>query len=458
MTGIPRSETCFRAFPESRLNMNPTRRDCLKLMLAGASRATLPGALSTTDAKQNGPPPSDHERRIAWWRQAKFGMFIHWGLYSILGRDAWAMGDEDIPLEEYQELAAQFRPAQNAPRIWARLARSAGMRYMVLTTKHHEGFCLFDTGLTDYCAPKCATGRDLVREFVDAARSEGLRVGFYYSLMDWHHPDWRTAKDDRAARDRFVAYTHGQLRELLSNYGKIDILWYDMPVPLDATGWHSEAMNRMVLELQPEIVINNRNLLAGDFSTPEQFTQAGKADWESCMTMNDSWGYNPTDHNWKSSQQLLQNLAECTRDGGNYLLNIGPMADGSIPAASIERLRTIGGWLQRNGEAIYATQRCSFPHGNIGVYTRKENTLFVVVYFWPGQRMTVGGVKFRVHTARLLASGLPVKFTQRGTQLIFTDLPVQSPEDPITVIAVECDREPVQEALSSRADQTASPF
>jgi len=435
--------------------MNPSRRDYFKLMLGGASSATLLGteSFAITDSKQNGPPPPDHERRMAWWRQAKFGMFIHWGLYSVLGRDAWAMGDEDIPLPEYERLALQFRPLPNAPRSWARLAREAGMRYMVLTTKHHEGFCLFDTKLTDYCAPRRAAGHDMVREFVDAARAEGLRVGFYYSLMDWHHPDWRKALEDSAARDRFVAYTHGQLGELMRNYGKIDILWYDMPIPLDADGWRSEEMNRLVLQLQPDIVINNRNLLGGDFSTPEQSTQAGMADWESCMTMNDSWGYIPNDQNWKSPQQLLQNLVECTRDGGNYLLNIGPMPDGRVPPASVERLQTIGGWLRRNGEAVYATQRCNFPHGNVGVYTRKGNTLFAHIYFWPGERMTVGGVKFKVRAARFLASGLPVKFTQRGTQLIFSGLPAHRPDSPITVIAAECDREPVQNALSSIVDR-----
>ena len=432
--------------------MNPSRRDYFKLMLGGASCATLLGsAPPIADSKQNGPAPPDHERRIAWWRQAKFGMFIHWGLYSILGRDAWAMGDEDIPLQEYEQLASQFRPLPNAPKLWARLARAAGMRYMVLTTKHHEGFCLFDTKFTDYCAPKHC-GRDLVREFVEAARGEGLRVGFYYSLMDWHHPDWPKAKADSAARARFVAYTHSQLRELMNNYGKVDILWYDMPVPLDVAGWRSDEMNRMVLQLQPDVVINNRNRLGGDFSTPEQSTQAGQADWESCMTMNDTWGFTYNDHNWKSAQQLLQNLIECARDGGNYLLNVGPMADGSVPAASIDRLQAIGGWLERNGEAVYATQRCSFPHGNIGVYTRKGNTLFAHIYFWPRERMTVGGVNFQVRSARFLGSGSPVRFIQKGTQLIFTDLPAQPPDTPLAVIAAECDREPVQQALSSRAD------
>ena len=434
--------------------MSASRRDCLKLLLAGAAAPAVGGfaPLAESHAKQSSSPPADHERRIQWWRQAKFGMFVHWGLYSILGRDAWAMGDEDIPLLEYEQLASQFQPLPDAPRAWARLAREAGMRYIVLTTKHHEGFCHFDSKLADYCAPKRGPGRDLVREFVAAARAENLRVGFYYSLMDWHHPDWRLAKVDPAARKRFVDYTHGQLRELMSNYGKVDILWYDMAVPLDAVGWRSEEMNRVVLELQPDIVINNRNLLAGDFITPEQSTQPGKGDWESCMTMNDSWGYNPADQNWKSPQQLVQNLVECARDGGNYLLNIGPRADGSIPEPNVERLKAIGHWLQKNGDAVYTTEKCSFPHGNIGSYTRRGNTLFINIYFWPGKTMAVGGVKFKVNSARFLASGRPVTFSQRGSQLIFSDLPSEAPDSPITVITAECDSEPVQHALSSLAD------
>ena len=425
----------------------------MKMLFAGAAGATLvaPVALSSSAQPLSSPPP-DHERRIQWWREAKFGMFIHWGLYSILGREAWAMGDEDIPLAEYEKLTPQFQPKPNAARDWVRLARDAGMRYMVMTAKHHEGYCLFDSKLTDYCATRRGPGRDLVREYVEAARAEGLRVGLYYSLMDWHHPDWLRAKDDGAARQRFVAYTHGQLRELMSNYGKVDILWYDMPVPLNAIGWRSQEMNDMVLRLQPDIVINNRNLLTGDFSTPEQSTQAAKDDWESCMTINDSWAYLAGDNNWKSPQHLIQNLVECARDGGNYLLDIGPMADGSIPAPSRERLSAIGKWLNRNGEAVYGTQRCLFPHGNIGVYTRKGKTLYIIIYFWPGNTMTVGGAQFKVKSARFLSSGDTVAFVQNGSQLVFSGLPAQAPDDPITVIAAECDSEPIQHALSSKSD------
>lgn len=437
--------------------MSSSRRDYLKKILAGAAASSLSPMLpvSAESPPNTAAPPPDHERRIQWWRDAKFGMFIHWGLYSILGREAWAMGDEDIPLADYEKLAEQFQPPPNVPRVWAKLARESGMRYMVMTTKHHEGFCLFDSNLTNYCAPKQGAGRDLVREYVAAARAEKLRVGFYYSLMDWHHPDWRLARNDASARKRFVDYTHGQLRELMTNYGKIDILWYDMPVPLDAEGWHSEEMNRMVLQLQPDIIINNRNWHAGDFSTPEQSTQATKGDWESCMTINDSWGYLRGDENWKAPQQMLQNLVECARDGGNYLLDIGPRADGSVPEPAVERLKAMGTWLKENGEAVYATQRCRFPHGNIGVFTRRGNTLYTINYYWPGDTLTVGGVKCKVKSARFLATGLPVTFAQKGSQLIFSGLPAQAPDHPLTVIAAECDAEPVQEALSSKADPVA---
>ncbi len=431
---------------------NTTRREHLKSMLAAALLPTT-GAHALASSPPPGPPP-EHDRRIQWWREAKYGMFVHWGLYSILSRDAWAMGDEDIPSDDYVKLAAQFHPQPNAAREWARLARANGMKYMVMTAKHHEGFCLFNSQLTDYCAPKQGPGRDLVQEYVAAAREQGLRVGLYYSLMDWHHPDWRLAKVDEAARKRFVAYTHGQIRELLTNYGKVDILWYDMAVPLDAHGWESEKMNQMVFELQPDIVVNNRNLLPGDYSTPEQSTQAAKGDWESCMTTNDSWGYVHGDNNWKSPHHLIQNLVECARDGGNYLLNIGPMADGSVPESTARILIEVGQWLTRNGQAIYTTDRCNFPHGDIAGFTRRGNTLFTHVYFWPGDTVTIGGFTTRVRSAKLLATNQEVRFTQRARQLIFTGLPVKAPDSPVTVIVAECESEPIQHALSSVVDIT----
>ena len=320
-----------------------TRRDCLEWMaaVAAASAAAVPATAAAGDA--------DREARMKWWHEARFGMFIHWGLYSQLGRHEWVMENEGIPVAEYEKLAASFHPKPNAARDWARLAKQAGQKYMVMTTKHHEGFCHFDSKLTNYCAPKQGPGRDLVKEFVEAARAEGLRVGFYYSLMDWHHPDGARCATDEQARRRFVDYIHGQIRELLTNYGKIDILWYDVNWPLDVKGWESEKMNEMVFQLQPQIIVNNRNGLAGDFATPEQTIRADARAWESCMTMNGSWGYHQADTDWKTPRTIVRNLAQCAHDAGNYLLNIGPRADGSVPEESVKILAATGKWLERNG-------------------------------------------------------------------------------------------------------------
>ncbi len=309
---------------------------------------------------------------MKWWHDARFGMFVHWGLYSVLGRHEWAMEEEGIPIPEYEQLARQFRPKPGAQREWARLARRSGQKYMVMTTKHHEGFCHFKTATTDYCAPKQGPGRDLVAEYVEAARAEGLRVGFYYSLMDWHHPDGARCATDEAARRRFVDYIHTHVRELMTNYGKIDILWYDVSWPLDARGWESEKMNRMVFELQPDIIVNNRNDLPGDFSTPEQEIPDGRQEhaWESCMTMNESWGYHRADDNWKSSKTVVRNLVTCARGGGNYLLNIGPKPDGSIPEESVRTLAPVGPWLERNGQAIYTADPCQVHPSLFANFTR----------------------------------------------------------------------------------------
>ena len=274
---------------------NPiSRRGVLHSLSAAAAASAIIASPAFAQPESTAPATStvaDRDRRMQWWHEARFGMFIHFGLYSVLGRHEWAMEEEGIPVAEYQQLAKQFNPQPHAARAWAKLAKQAGMKYMVMTSKHHEGFCNFDTKLTNYCAPKQAAGRDLVAEFYEAARSEGLRVGFYYSLMDWHHPDGARCATDEAARRRFVEYTHGLVRELCTNYGKLDILWYDVAWPLSAEGWESVKMNKMVRQLQPDILLNNRANIPEDFTTPEQRITASAEPWESCMTMNDSWGY-----------------------------------------------------------------------------------------------------------------------------------------------------------------------
>jgi len=444
-----------------------SRRDYFKLLGAGACVTASAISVGCGGKGPEAPAPeagatqesaevkADRARRMKWWHEAKFGMFVHWGLYSVLGRHEWAMELEGIPVAEYEQLAKQFVPKPNAARAWARLAKQTGMKYMVMTTKHHEGFCLFDTKYTSYCAPKQACGRDLVREYVDAVRAEGLRVGFYHSLMDWHHPDAARCATDETARQRYIEYLHGQIRELCTNYGKIDVLWYDVAWPLDAKGWESEKMNKMVFELQPDIIVNNRNLLPGDFSTPEQeiTPEEGGRAWETCMTMNDSWGYHRADDAWKTPKTIVRNLISCARDGGNYLLNIGPKPDGSIPEESVRTLSTVGKWMEKNGAAIYGTERCRASWHTYLNYTRKGNTLFVHVHFWPGATVAIGGFQTKVKSARLFASGQKVNFEQTDIQTKFTGLPEKAPDDPVTVLAVECEAEPVIDSLLVRKNR-----
>ena len=442
-----------------------SRRDYLKLLGAGAA-VTMSGQsvfaaaeVASQSAQQPKPPaesPSiiaDRERRMKWWHEAKFGMFIHWGLYSVLGRHEWVMEMEGIPAAEYQDLARRFNPKPNAARDWARLAKRAGQQYMVMTTKHHEGFCHFDTQTTNFCAPKQGPGRDLVREYVDAARAEGLRVGFYYSLMDWHHPDGARCATDESARRRFVDYIHTQIRELLTNYGKIDILWYDVSWPLDVMGWESEKMNEMVFKLQPDIIVNNRNKLNGDFATPEQRIEAAEAGraWESCMTMNDSWGYQRADDAWKSPKQVIRNLITCAHDGGNYLINIGPKADGSIPQESVQILSTVGRWMEKNGKALYGADVCQPRRSRNGSFSRRGNTLYLHVHFWPGgDGLAFAGLQTKVKSVSLLATGQKVDFDQDTYRLRFKGLPDNVPDDPITTLAIECESEPRQDELFVR--------
>ena len=426
------------------------------LAAAGAHASPQPQTQSTAQAQESTDVIADRARRMQWWHAARFGMFIHWGLYSTIERHEWVMENEGWPVADYEQHAKIFKPVPNAARAWAKLAKAAGQKYMVMTTKHHEGFCNFDASkYTNYCAPRQGPGRDLVKEYVEAARAEGMHVGFYYSLMDWHHPDGAICATDDAARARFVDYTHGLIRELMTNYGKVDVLWYDVDWPLNADQWKSQEMNKMVFALQPDIIVNNRNGLPGDFQTPEQQITADKNGraWESCMTLNDSWGYQRADDDWKSPRRVVQNLIACAKDSGNYLLNIGPKPDGTISQESVTTLTEVGGWLQRNGISIYESEPCQPSRSNYASFTRKGNTLYMHVYFWPGDYVAIAGLQQHVKSARLLASGREVKFEQDKFRVRFTGLPMAAPDHPVTTIAVECDDVPTQDNLMVRRDR-----
>lgn len=438
--------------------MNLNRRRLLQaggasLLALAASPESLAGAFEEASAAKPQKSAAElrqdatRKQRMQWWHEARFGMFIHLGVYSALARKEWIMHEEGMPIEEYEKFVPQYRPAPGSPRTWARLAKQSGMKYMVLTSKHHEGFCNFNTSLTPYNAVRLGPQRDLVKEYVEAARAEGLRVGLYYSLMDWHHPDGQRCSTDPAARRRFVDYTHGLIREILTNYGKIDVLWYDIPWPLDRAGWESDRMNEMVFGLQPEIIVNDRNKMPGDFSTPEQYIGGAKDDraWESCMTINESWGYDRADDSWKDSRTILRNLIACSAGGGNYLLNIGPQADGSVPAPSVRILREVGTWLDSNKDSIFETDQCKIEAPFYADFTQKAKMLYMHVHYWPGEYVAVGGLTCKVKSARLLKTGEPVKFEQDHIRAKFTGLPLEAPDWPITTIAIECDTIPSQD-------------
>ena len=427
----------------------------------GAGASFLPVAAPAQNAPFRSTPrgpststPEDRERRLQWWRAARFGMFIHFGLYSVYGRHEWVMENEGIPVSEYEQTAHRFNPQPNSARAWAKLAKTAGMKYMVMTTKHHEGFCHFDSKLANYTAPKTACGRDLVREYVDAARAEGMRVGFYYSLMDWHHPDGALCATDEDARRRFVEYIHGQVRELCANYGKLDILWYDMDWPLRPDGWEAIKLNTMVRQLQPDILINNRAGIPEDFTTPEQRIQPSVEPWEACMTMNESWGYHKADDDWKTPKDIVRDLVHCARDRGNYLLNIGPTADGAIPPESVHILTEVGRWMNTYGDLIHTpADVCHVRDSVFSDFIVRGYNLYEMVYFWPGSELAIGGIKTKAISAKLYGTSTAVKFDQDDFRLRFTGLPVAAPDPLVSVLEVEFDAPPVQDSLAVRRNR-----
>ncbi len=308
-----------------------------------------------------------------WFDSARFGMFICWGHCSQRGLElswplvGWDRLPYNVPVAEYHSTAATFDPVHFDPRDWARRAKRAGMQYAVFTAKHHDGFAMFHTRTTDYSIEHTPFRRDIVREYVEAFRAEGLHVGLYFSLIDWHHPDYPAFTEaDKPYKwgvwqrpapeqwERFVAVMFAQVRELLTNYGQIDLLWFDGGWERTAEDWKSSDLERMIRELQPNIVINDRLPGCVGYATPEQSVPARPipGTWETCLTMNESWGYNPRDRFYKSARFLINTLQEAASKGGNLLLNVSPMADGAIPAEQIERLETISDWMARNGESI----------------------------------------------------------------------------------------------------------
>lgn len=407
-----------------------------------------------------------YERRIAWWQEARFGLFVHWGLYAIPARGEWVRSVERMSAERYDRYLPEFAAPDFDARAWARAARAAGMRYAVLTAKHHDGFALWDTQLSDYKVTNTPLGRDVVREFLDACRAEGLRCGLYFSLIDWHHPDFpqygdRNAplRDDPEAgandgRDwsRYLAFMHAQVRELCSAYGKLDLLWFDFSYD-DMRGerWGATDLMRMVRELQPDVIVNNRlevsgegfgSLAAcaptpyhGDFVTPEQMippapltdAEGRPLAWEACATLNGHWGYCARDRAWKSSALIVRKLVECVSKGGNLILNVGPDARGRFPKEALERLEAVGSWLRDNGASVYGCGPADGgPLGQIGGFelgrvTRRANRYYFHVYENALGPIPLPGVDpARIEAIRLVGDGSEVPVS---TSWVHSDYP-----------------------------------
>jgi len=390
-------------------------------------------------------PPRDFDSRTAWFREARLGMFIHWGIYSLIERGEWVMFNEAIPQEELESYARRFNPKPRVVNDWVVMAKRMGARYVVLTTRHHDGFCLWDSSVSNFSSARFAPCRcDFVAEYVRAVRQAGLRVGLYYSLLDWRKAAYHEGpvRNPRQWR-KFVDEVHAQVEELMTRYGKIDILWYDGSWPWDAKAWRSRELNAMVRKHQPHILINNRSGLPEDFQTPEQEVTPFQTLWETPMTLNTAWGYHASCQHWKSSREILHTLVRCVNSNGNFILNIGPRGDGSIPKIYNQRLAPVGRWLSgKQGESIYGCGLASNVinvgyYSSPGLYTQKKDRLYAHLLRWPGKNFVFRLAKARVRNAKILLTGRKLRVRQEKERVMISGLSKQAPDLLDTVISME---------------------
>ena len=409
----------------------------------------------------------------AWFADARLGMFVHWGMHSVLGRGEQIMYRDLIPLAQFEALAADFRPAPDWAKRLAEKAADTGLKYVVLTTRHHDGYCLFDTATHDFNAARTGPGRDLVAEYVEALREAGLKVGFYFSLLTWRWPAYWAPRRHPEDLPRIVDEARTQVRELMTQYGTVDILWYDgskvpgsaghgmwggHPIEQDASDyWRAGELNALARELQPGILINNRSGLPEDFGTPEQRVegQGPERPWETCMTLNyaPGWGYLRHSMANKTAGEVLFNLVDSVRLGGNFLFNVGPGPDGYIDAREGDVLDQIGAWMKKHGEAVHGTRpegiygstkgHVQGPMFHYGMWTCKGSTGYISLFYYPEDHLVVSKIGPRVRTATLLSTGekLAVEETTNGRTLI-KGLPAEPPDPLAPVIKVEFEGPP----------------
>jgi len=429
---------------------------------------------------------AERNMRTAWFRHDRFGFFIHWGLYSIGGRGEWIQSAECIATKEYLRYFKEFDPIDYNPREWLHLAKKAGMRYAVMTAKHNDGFCLFDSNYTDFKATNTRAGRDLIREYIDACRAEGMKVGLFYSLIDWHHPDYphygdafHPQRNDVSTKDvprdfnRYLEYMHAQVEELCTKYGKIDILWFDFSYDeMSGEKWQASKLVKMVRKLQPDVIIDNRlegsgessgsirtshpKVYAGDFACPEQIIppkgltdEKGNAiPWEACVTLNNHFGYHSRDNMWKEPRLIIRKLVECVSKNGNLLVNVGPDARGNIPQASIDILHELGEWMKKNSASIYGCGGSSLPKPEWGWYTQAGRRLYAHIFdgsIGPLPMENLGG---KVESIRLLADKSEIQIHPTKAAIQYGDfLYINFGEDPNATYPLPNDKDTVVEII-----------
>lgn len=421
---------------------------------------------------------SDDER-MEWWRDSKFGMFIHWGAYSIIGGERgtkiagggaeWAMDKLDYTIEEYEKFPEMFNPQLFDADAWVSMAKNAGMKYIVLTSKHHEGFALWDSKVSDYDVMDTSPfKRDVVKELAEACKKQDIKFCLYYSIVDWHHPQAQgnlypnyniSQHDDPMVvnpefPEYYENYMKPQVGELLKNYGDIGVVWFDGDWISDYTTEMGKDLYKYIRDIQPNTIVNNRvdkgrtgmdgmnnhpGEFAGDFGTPEQeIPDTGiDTDWEACMTMNGTWGYKPSDNKWKSSEDLIQKLVDIVSKGGNFLLNIGPDGFGRFPAESIRRLEAMGQWTKKNGEAVYGAGASPYEKPKWGRYTQKDGVIYAHVFDWPkdGLLKLNKDIKFKKVTL-LTDPDTELKALSTSRELL-VEIPTMAPDYPVTVVKIE---------------------
>ncbi len=444
----------------------------MNIMIRFVSCAFVALSLAFASHAQSEKALPDDER-MEWWRDAGFGMFIHWGLYSIpageykgervKGIAEWIMEKLDIPVAEYEKFAAQFNPVKFDADEWVSIAKNAGMKYIVITTKHHDGFCLWNSEVTDYDIMDASPfKRDILDELAEACRREGLKMCFYYSIVDWHHPqaqaplypNYNAGQKDKSVfnpefPEYYENYLKPQIKELLTEYGDVGVVWFDGDWIPDYTTEMGKDLYAFIREIQPNTIVNNRvdkgrngmagltkeGNYAGDFGTPEKEvpdTGFDGVDWESCITMNRTWGYKHFDHDWKSDEYLIQMLVEIVSKGGNLLLNVGPTGEGVIPQPSVERLEAMGDWLKVNGESIYGAKASPFAKPEWGRFTSKGGVLYAHVYEVPDDGRVVIGSGIKIAEASLLsAPDVRVGISADASSI---HLPAATPKSPVVVV------------------------